>query len=104
MSQKKKKLEKQKLKDQARILYTSSMTVGDDADKLNLILRSAMIIKRVRCPERAKYFKEAIALAEKLQLWKSAYKMAALALRKNDERAYFLGILEKYRGQADEKS
>lgn len=96
MSQKKKKIERQKLKDQAEILYTSSLSLDIGTGKLDLIAKAIQRVQRIDCPERTMYFKEAISICETLKLWKTARQLAELALRKSDEKEFFLDISQKY--------
>ena len=70
MSQKrakrKRRLEHEKLKDQAEILYTASLLESAGTGKLDLIAKAIQKVEKISCPERTTYFKEAIAVAEEL--------------------------------------
>lgn len=93
----------EKLKDQAKISYLTSEINDKDEGKIEFIIQAALLLKDHYCPERTKYFREAIILAEKLKRWKTAFNLAAYALLKKDGTEYFRSILIKYKGKEDFK-
>lgn len=95
-----KKIKQQKI-DQAEIIYTASKG-RDEELNLQLIISASMIVKDIPCPERVKYFKESISLAEEQKQLKTAFNLSAIALSKGEDKEFFLEICEKYQKSDDE--
>lgn len=106
MSQKtqkiKRQFEREKLKDQAEIAYMASRINNVKEGKLDLLMKAVLAVKDVKCEARTKYIKEAIAVAEGLKLWKTAFQLATIAIKMNDEKVFFVEILKKYRWKENE--
>ena len=104
MNQKKTKLKQlEKLKSEAEILYTASKIAISDEHVIEHVISAALILAGHYCPERTKYFKEAIELSEKLERWETAFNLAVIALKKKDENYYFSNIYKKHKGKKEKK-
>ena len=82
MNQKKQKLEKAKLIDQAKIMLEASKAIEKDSEKIAFVIKAALILTHHHCPERTESFRKAIALLEKLEQWDMMLNLAVVGLKK----------------------